>query len=170
MTTARLRGWRTSPAVLPLVLLLFKFIFAKDEPVRTAAPTSVLYLIVMSACSVAPMDTYEPAVDHFSMDPAQYSRDLTECRSVAASAMAQAEQRQEAQMGSNILTGMLVGAAIGNVSALGTDSRKDSTKQGALLGALAGAAESGEDVKLGPRRIMDRCIANRGYVLLNDTP
>ena len=83
--------------------------------------------------------------------------------------MAQAIQRRDAEMAPNILTGLLIGAAIGNASGIGSETRKDSTKQGAVFGALAGVAESDEDVKLGPCRIMDRCIANRGYALLNDT-
>ena len=73
-------------------------------------------------------------------------------------------------MAPNILTGLLVGAAIGSASGIGSETRKESTKQGAVFGAFASVAESDEDVKLGPRRIMDRCIANRGYALLNDTP
>ena len=121
---------------------------------------------MVSACTEAPLESYEPVVDRFLVDRAQYNRDITECRSVANGAMAQAKQRRDAQMAPNILTGLLIGATIGNASGIGSDTRKDSTKQG----ALAGAAESGEDVKLGPRRIMDRCMANRGYDLLNDTP
>ena len=84
--------------------------------------------------------------------------------------MALAKQRQDALMAPNILTGFLIGATIGNASEIGSETRKDTTKQGAVFGALAGAVESGDDVKLGPRRIMDRCIANRGYDLLNDIP
>jgi uncharacterized protein YcfJ len=129
----------------------------------------VLCLFMVSACTEAPLESYEPVVDRFFVDRMQYSRDITECRSVAVGAMAQAKQRRDAQMAPNILTGLLIGATIGNASGIGY-TRKDSTKQGAVFGALAGAAESGEDVKLGPRRIMDRCMANRGYDLLNDTP
>ncbi|MBT5679421.1 MAG: glycine zipper family protein, partial [Marinovum sp.] len=103
------------------------------------------------------MESYEPVVDRFLVDRVQYNRDITECRSVATGAMAQAKQRRDAQMAPNILTGLLIRATIGNASGIGSDTRKDSTKQGAVFGALAGAAESGEDVKLGPRRIMDRC-------------
>ena len=121
---------------------------------------------MVSACTEAPLESYEPVVDRFLVDRVQYNCDITECRSVANGAMAQAKQRRDAQMAPNILTGLLIGATIGNASGIGSDTRKDSTKQG----ALAGAAESGEDVKLGPRRIMDRCMANRGYDLLNDTP
>ena len=121
---------------------------------------------MVSACTEAPLENYEPVVDRFLVDQVQYNRDITECRSVATGAMAQAKQRRDAQMAPNILTGLLIRATIGNASGIGSDTRKDSTKQG----ALAGAAESGEDVKLGPRRIMDRCMANRGYDLLNDTP
>ena len=130
---------------------------------------AVLSLFIVSACGVAPLETYEPVVDLYSVDPVQYSRDIAECRSVAAQAMAQAIQRRDAEMAPNTLTGFLIGAAIGNASGIGSETRKDSTKQGAVFGALAGVAESDEDVKLGPRRIMDRCIANRGYALLNDT-
>ena len=130
----------------------------------------VLCFFMVSACTEAPLESYEPVVDRFLVDRVQYNRDITECRSVATGAMAQAKQRRDAQMAPNILTGLLIGATIGNASDIGSDTRKDSTKQGAVFGALAGAAESGEDVKLGPRRIMDRCMANRGYDLLNDTP
>ena len=137
---------------------------------RRLIPLFMFCLVIMSACTVAPLEIYEPVVDHFSVDPVQYSRDITECRSVAARAMALAKQRQDAQMAPNILTGFLIGATIGNASGIGSETRKDSTKQGAVFGALAGAVESGDDVKLGPRRIMDRCIASRGYDLLNDIP
>ena len=84
--------------------------------------------------------------------------------------MAQAKQRRDAQMAPNILTGLLIGATIGNASGIGSDTRQDSTKQGAVFGTLAGAADGGGHVKLGQRRIIDRCMANRGYDLLNDTP
>jgi len=137
---------------------------------KKIVPFAVLSLFIVLACAVAPLETYEPVVDHYSVDPVQYSRDIAECQSVAAQAMAQAIQRRDAEMAPNILTGLLIGAAISNASGIGSETRKDSTKQGAVFGALAGVAESDEDVKLGPRRIMDRCIANRGYALLNDTP
>ena len=137
---------------------------------KKIVPFAVLSLFIVSACAVAPLETYEPVIDQYSVDPVQYSRDIAECRSVAVQAMLQAIQRRDAEMAPNILTGLLIGAAIGNASGIGSETRKESTKQGAVFGAFAGVAESDEDVKLGPRRIMDRCIANRGYALLNDTP
>ena len=63
----------------------------------------------------------------------------------------------------------MIGTVICSSVGIGTLDRSDNAKKGALFGALAGAANSIEDVKPGPCRIMDRGIANRGYHLLNDT-
>ena len=62
----------------------------------------VLCFFMVSACTEAPLESYEPVVDRFLVDRVQYNRDITECRSVATGAMAQAKQRRDAQMAPNI--------------------------------------------------------------------
>ena len=64
---------------------------------KRIVPFAVLSLFIVSACAVAPLETYEPVVDHYSVDPVQYSRDVAKCRSVAAEAKAQAIQRCDAK-------------------------------------------------------------------------
>ena len=123
----------------------------------------------LAACSGVPLESYAPVVDTYSVDLAKYNRDIAECRLIAMQAEAASKQRRDAQLGRNILAGAVIGTVIGSAAGIGTHNRSDNAKKGAVFGALAGTADSTEDKKLGPRRIMDRCIANRGYDLLNKT-
>ena len=84
-------------------------------------------------------------------------------------AEADSKQQRDAQLGRNILAGAVIDTVIGSAAGIGTVNRSDNAKKGAVFGGLAGTADSTENIKLGPRRIMDRCIANRGYDLLNNT-
>ena len=36
---------------------------------KRIVPFAVLSLFIVSACAVAPLETYEPVVDHYSVDP-----------------------------------------------------------------------------------------------------
>ena len=78
----------------------------------------VLCIFMVSACTEAPLESYEPVVDRFLVDRVQYNRDITECRSVATGAMAQAKQRRDAQMAPNILTSLLIGRRLATHRAL----------------------------------------------------
>ena len=44
---------------------------------------------MVSACTEAPLESYDPVVDRFLVDRVQYNRDITECWTVATVAMAQ---------------------------------------------------------------------------------
>ena len=64
-------------------------------------------------------------------------------------------------MAAGVLTGVLTGAILGNV--YGEDS--DSTATGAAIGGVLGAGDvdtTDQEVKYGPRRVVDRCLAARG--------
>lgn len=130
--------------------------------------TLVSAALVLSACvQVEPLAEYRPVVDPGRTNGAKFESDLQACRSIATRVEADYKKRQEEQMAANIMAGLLVGAIAG--AAIGDSS--DYIAAGAAYGAVAGAATNdyGYDlVKYGPRRIVDRCMAERGHVILND--
>ncbi|MCK9513549.1 MAG: hypothetical protein M0R28_20305 [Pigmentiphaga sp.] len=112
-----------------------------------------LLILPLAACA-APLAEYEPVVDR---PTGRYAQDLAECRSLAAEAEAQYNERVGAQMVANIILGAALGAAIGDSS------------QAAAYGALAGGAATDTEIAHGgPRRIIDRCLAGRGHRVLSD--
>lgn len=120
--------------------------------------------VVLSAC-VAPLEEYRPVVDPSASSPAKYERDLEQCYAVAKQAEADYQQRQQEQLGANIMVGILVGALTG--AAIGDSS--DWAATGAVVGGVAGAAETDTELAVGgPRRIIDRCMTARGHVILSD--
>jgi hypothetical protein len=123
----------------------------------------------LTAYSGVPLENYAPVVDTYSVDLAKYNRDRAECWLIAIQAEAASKQWRDAQLGRNILAGAVIGTVIGSAAGIGTLNRSDNAKKGVVFGALVGTADSTEDIKLGPRRIMDRCIANRRYDLLKNT-
>ena len=88
---------------------------------------------------------------------------------IATQAEAALKQQHDEQLGRNILAGAVISTVIGSAAGFGTANSSDNALKGAVFGALAGTTDSTEHIKLGPRRIMDRCIANRGYDLSNNT-
>jgi len=114
---------------------------------------------------------YEPVVDPGQTDPAKFSKDLEDCRSVALRVEADYRQRQQEELGRNLLIGALAGAATGAVVGNNTSYMKEAITYGAVAGAATGAASGDythDLVKFGPRRVVDRCMANRGHAILND--
>jgi outer membrane lipoprotein SlyB len=123
---------------------------------------------VLSACVQAePITEYRPVVDPGRTNAAKFEKDLQACRAIAVRVEADYKKRQEEQMAANMMAGLLVGAIAG--AAIGDSG--DYIAAGAAYGAAAGAATNdyGYDlVKYGPRRIVDRCMSERGHVILND--
>ena len=69
------------------------------------------------------------------------------------------------------MAGLVVGALTGAVVGSGSNYQSELVAYGAASGMAAGAAsnEYTQDlVKFGPRRIVDRCMADRGHKILND--
>jgi hypothetical protein len=74
-------------------------------------------------------------------------------------------------MGANIMAGLLVGAITGAVVGSGSSYQGELAAYGAASGMAAGASATDythELVTFGPRRIVDRCMAERGHAILND--
>ena len=127
--------------------------------------------VVLAGCGVEPLVEYTPIVDPYRTDMNAFNKDLVECRSVALSVEADYQKRQQEQALSNALAGALAGAITGAVVGAGSDYQGDLAAYGAAAGASAGLASNDythDLVKFGPRRVVDRCMAERGHKILND--
>lgn len=128
---------------------------------------TVFCLLALSGCvqPVALAD-YRPVVDPGRTNAAKFESDLTACRNIALKVEADYKQQQQSEMATNMIAGLIVGAALG--AAVGNS---DGAAYGAAYGATAGAASGDythDLVKFGPRRIVDRCMTERGHVVLSD--
>lgn len=136
-----------------------------DSITRTCAAALALFL---AGCAEVPsLATYSPTVDPARTNMTRFSGDLEECREIASNLQAEYQKRQEQDLAINIMAGLVSGAIIGG--SYGGSSQDRVT--GAAIGGLAGAAHSeysGDLIQYGPQRVVDRCMAARGYVILND--
>jgi len=122
-------------------------------------------MTLLGACVSEPLTEYRPVVDPSKSSPARFEQDLAACRSIALQAEAEYKRRQDEQMGQNIMAGLIVGAIAG--AAIGDSGNYAAA--GAAYGAGAGMAATDTELAYGgPRRIVDRCMADRGHVILSD--
>ena len=137
-----------------------------------AAAVGLTIAIAVSGCTeLEPLAEYRPVIDPGRTDQVRFESDLDECRAVAIQVEADYKKRQQEQLGANLLTGLVVGALTGAVVGSDSNYQSDLVAYGAASGMAAGAAsnEYTQDlVKFGPRRIVDRCMADRGHKILND--
>ena len=127
--------------------------------------------ILLSACATESLVDYSPIVDPKMINQKKFDKDIIECRSIALQVEADYRKRQNEQAMSNMLAGALAGALTGAVVGSGSDYQSELTTYGAVSGMAAGAATNDytrDIVKYGPRRVIDRCMTNRGHALLND--
>ena len=126
-------------------------------------------VLVFSVCtSTDTLALYQPVTDPKFTDPTKFQSDVTECREIAFKLQKEYQKRRTDETLAaivNIASGAVVGGAIGN--AIG------GTGSWTTAGAATGAAVSGIDhthdlVKYGPRRVVDRCMSNRGHKILSD--
>jgi len=110
--------------------------------------TMTLTITLLAACAGRPI------VDMAGVDPAQYQRDLAECRGYAD----QVPKRAAGGAVVGALIGAAVGAAIGN-----SDTAQALAGAGAVQGAAEGAATTHEERAV----VVRRCLAGRGYRVLN---
>ena len=83
---------------------------------------------------------------------ATYEGDRTQCVNVAMQVQAEYDRREKEQRQSNMTVGFIIGAIVG-----------------VTLGTLEGGpAETDYDPMTSPRKIVDRCMQNRGYEILNN--
>lgn len=138
---------------------------------RTRALGLITFLAVAGCAELEPLTEYRPVVDPERTNMPHFERDLEACRDVALQVEADYRQRQQEQMGANIVAGLVVGAITGAVVGGGTNYQGELAAYGAASGMAAGAAANDythDLVTYGPRRVVDRCMAERGHTILND--
>ena len=128
---------------------------------RAATPLALAGLVTLplalAACGYQPsLGDYRRVVDSYNTDMAAYEADRGQCVAVAMQAQAEYERQQRLKQESNMTIGLIVGAIAGAVV-------------GGTFGALEGGlAETDYDPVTSPRKIVDRCMKNRGYEILSD--
>ena len=128
---------------------------------RASTPLALAGLVTLplalAACGYQPsLGDYRPVVDSYNTDMAAYETDRGQCVAVAMQAQAEYGRQQRLKREANMTIGLIVGAIAG--AAVGGT-------RGALEGGLAG---TDYDPVTSPRKIVDRCIKNRGYEILSD--
>lgn len=132
---------------------------------------AALPLVLAGCAELEPLGEYRPVVDPGRTNMAQFETDLPVCRNIALQVEADYKKRQEDEMKQNMLAGMLMGAVVGAAAGHNSRYQGDLIAQGAVVGAAAGAASGDythDLVKYGPRRIVDRCMRERGHTILSD--
>jgi len=102
--------------------------------------------------------SWEPVVDVRAHQQAQYATDLAQCQAHATRVMS---------AGNAAVAGAVAGAIFGALlgAAAGGNSRFNSRMAG--VGALSGGAGAAASAEGGQRGIISRCLAGRGYAVLN---
>lgn len=113
------------------------------------AVASGLAVLSIAGCAAQP----DPIIDTKGVDMAAYRRDLAECRQYA----------NEVPMAAGAAKGAAAGGAYG--AAVGSINGR--AAEGAGTGAISGAAYSMLEADREKQRVVKRCVAGRGYRVLN---
>ena len=139
-------------------------------PIRPLGVAVIAVTIGLAGCGYQPsLSDYRPVVDSFTTDMAAYEADRGQCVSVALQAQAEYERQQREKRESNMTIGLIVGAIAGAAIGSASGDAGDGAIVGGTMGALEGGlAETEYDPVTSPRKIVDRCMKNRGYEILSD--
>ena len=139
-------------------------------PTRIPGISAIAVTLGVAGCGYQPsLSDYRPVVDSFTTDMAAYETDRGQCVSVALQAQAEYERQQKAQRESNMTIGLIVGAIAGAAIGSASGDAGDGAIVGGTMGALEGGlTETDYDPITSPRKIVDRCMKNRGYDILSD--
>lgn len=126
---------------------------------------------LLAACArPEPLYAYRPVVDPGRTDMSRFENDLAACRNIALQVEADQRTRANAARGGNMLAGALTGAALGALAGTGSGNQGNLIKAGIAAGTVSGAVANSDPASMEPRRVVDRCMRERGYTLLNDMP
>jgi len=106
-------------------------------------------LIVIAGCAAHP----EPIVDMQGVDPERFARDWEDCE----------RYTDEIEIGDGVMRGGTLGAAVG----VAAGAIHGNAARGAADGALYGGTRSGLDADRDRQQVFKRCLAGRGYRVLN---
>ena len=119
--------------------------------------TAAMVVALLAGCATSSRGTgaqYSPIVDR--PGPA-YQQDLSECQAHANKVMDAADGAAAGAVAGAIFGALLMAAAGGNNA---------DQKAGAWMGALSGGTSAAAAAEGGQRGIITRCLAGRGYVVL----
>lgn len=117
---------------------------------------SAFLIMSVTGCATTSGANYRPIVDNKGVDLNKYESDLRECQSYAT---------QTASAGESAAAGAVAGALLGAVLAGAAGSRYSKTST-ARVGAVSGAVGAGVEGEKNQRNIINRCLAGRGYRVL----
>lgn len=117
---------------------------------------SAWLIVSLGGCAAPSGANYRPIVDTKGVDFNRYEADLRECQNYAT---------QTAGAGESAMTGAAAGALFGAVVAA-AGGRSYSRTSSAGIGAVTGAAGAGLQGETDQRNIIRRCLAGRGYRVL----
>lgn len=112
--------------------------------------------ISIGGCAATSGANYRPIVDNQGVDLNRYESDLRDCQNYAT---------QTASAGESAAAGAVAGALLGAVLAGAGGSRYSKTST-ARVGAVTGAVGAGAEGETNQRNIIRRCLAGRGYKVL----
>jgi hypothetical protein len=123
--------------------------------------TTAIAIVALAAGLAACAQSYQPVIDPKGVDYGKYQQDLAECRQLA-------EQVNPYERGAiGTLLGAAGGAALGAVTGAAVGSPGTGAAIGAGAGGLTGAAVGGGTGVEQQKKIIDNCLRNRGYAVLN---
>lgn len=112
--------------------------------------------LLLSGCAQNFVQNYEPIVDTKGVEQNRYQADLADCRVFAYKNDPATKAANGAIAGA--LAGALIGAAVGGGRM---------AAYGAGVGAAEGGVAGGVSGVVGQQQIVKRCLANRGYSVLD---
>ncbi|WP_413206922.1 hypothetical protein [Rhodospirillum sp. A1_3_36] len=118
---------------------------------------AALAAMVLGACA-----GHTPVIDHRTSNKttAQYERDLAECQAYAD------ERGFAGDTAIGALGGGALGAALGAATGAVLGSPGTGAALGAAVGGIGGGAGMGTNAALEQKRIINNCMRNRGYDVL----
>ncbi|SRR6056297_2076008 len=128
---------------------------------RTVQPTArfpgALILIGVCIFAVGCTTTRNVIIDKKGVDMNRYRQDLAECK----------EYAQEVRRGEMVARGAGSGAAVGAAVGAIVGDNTESAVRGAGVGAVSGGARGMSAGEREEMRVIKRCLAGRGYRVLN---
>lgn len=118
--------------------------------------TFLAITLVAGCATTGSGSNYRPIVDSKGIDFNKYESDLKDCQNYATQTMGAGES---AAVGA--LAGAALGAALAAAGGRGYDKRAS-----ARMGAVAGGVGAGAQGETDQRNIIRRCLAGRGYRVL----
>ena len=116
----------------------------------------VLSISFITGCATTTGSNYRPILDTQGIDFNRYEKDLRDCQSFATQTAGAAESAAAGAVAGAVLGGVLAAAAGKNYSRTNT----------ARVGAVTGAVGAGAEGETNQRNIIRRCLAGRGYKVL----